>query len=521
MRQRLTSISLPDQFNAVTYFIDRHLKEGRGNNVAIEYEDKFITYRELSEKINRFGNGVRSLNISHGERVLLLLPDGPEFAISFFGSIKSGAIPVPVNTLLSPPDYEYLLNDSRASTLVIHSILLDKIGAIAKSKLPHLKHILIVKSESDQEISFDSFIEKNSADLEPAPTNKNDPAFWLYSSGSTGFPKACVHLQHDMVICSERFAKGVLGMTGRDRCFSVSRLFFAYGLGNALYFPFSVGGAAILTQTPPTKPDRIFDIIERKRPTLFFSVPSSYLSLLSYEPSKTYDMTSLRACVSAGEPLPPMVFHRFKKRFGKEILDGIGSTEALQTFISNRPGSVRPGSSGKIVPGYEAKIVNAKGSTVKAGEIGNLLVKTEAACAYYWNQPEKTKATIKGDWLKTGDKYYQDSDGYFWFVGRADDMIKCKGAWVSPVEIENVLIKHSSVLEAAVVGKTDESGITRPKAYIVLKDDTKKTPELTLELEHLIAKLPSYKRPRWIETVPKLPKTATGKIQRFKLRQLP
>src|SRR5256886_1946928 len=451
------SILLPNEFNAATYFIDRHLQEGRGEKLAFECERSTVTYRQLGDRVNRAGNALRQLGVRVEERVLLLLLDTPDFAISFFGAIKIGAVPVPVNTLLKPSDYQYMLNNSRARVAIVSQSLYPQIQAVPKEKLRYLKNIIVVGEESPAgTLSFSQLLDENSPTLDAEPTNKDDAAFWLYSSGSTGFPKACVHLQHDMVVCSERYAKGILDITDADCCFSVAKLFFAYGLGNVLYFPLAVGATSILYPGPP-KPQHVFETIERHRPTLFFSVPSNFAALLAYhrDDGREFDLSSVRYAVSAGESLPAAIFHRFKERFDVEILDAIGSTECLHMFIANRPGAVRPGSSGQIIAGYEARIVDETGSPVPTGEIGNLLIKSDATCAYYWNQHEKTKEVIQGPWIKTGDKYRVDGDGYYWYAGRSDDMLKASGVWVSPVEIESALIEHPSVLEAAVVGRED------------------------------------------------------------------
>ncbi len=526
-------ILLPETFNAASYFIDRHLAEGRGDKVAIEAEDARLTYRQLQERVNRFGNALRKLGVRVEERVFLLLLDGPEFAIAFFGAIKIGAVPVPVNTLLKPADYQYLLNNSRARVAVVSESLYPQIQSIPGSQLRHLIHTVVVCAEPPLgTIRFCELIEQNSPDLDPEPTSKDDAAFWLYSSGSTGPPKACVHLQHDMVVCAERYAKGILGMTEHDRCFSVAKLFFAYGLGNALYFPLAVGGASILWSGPP-KPQYVFEIIERYRPTLFFSVPSNYAGLLAHDRGASpgfaverssapsdFDLSSLRQAVSAGEALPAALIHRFQDRFGVEILDAIGSTEVLHMFIANRPGAARPGSSGQIIPGYEARIVDEHDQPVKPGEIGNLLIRADSTCSHYFNQHERSKATIEGHWIRTGDKYHQDADGYFWYAGRSDDMLKCSGAWVSPVEIENVLIEHPAVQEAAVIGREDADQLMKPAACVVLKSGVAGTPALARELqEFVVSRLPVFKRPRWVQFFDELPKTATGKLQRYKLRE--
>ncbi len=531
-------ILLPDQFNAATYFVDRHVQEGRGEKIAIEAGEARVSYRQLWEDVNRFGNALRQLGVRIEERVLLLLLDTPEFAFSFFGAIKIGAVPVPVNTLLKTSDYHYILNNSRARVAVVSEALYPQLQSW--EKLRYLQHVIVVGAapstiaEKNTQ-SFAGLIEQHSPQLDAEPTSKDDAAFWLYSSGSTGFPKACVHLQHDMVVCAERYARGILGMTESDRCFSVAKLFFAYGLGNALYFPLAVGATSILWPGPP-KPQHVFELIERKRPSLLFSVPSNYAALLAHrrdhvgtdalvrpgaQSAPDFDLSSIRYGISAGEALPAALFHRFKERFGVEILDAIGSTEVLHMFIANRPGAVRPGSSGQIIPGYDARIVDENNRPTKSGEIGNLLIHSDSTCSHYWNQHEKSKNMIEGHWIRTGDKYYQDADGYFWYAGRSDDMLKCSGVWVSPIEIEAVLIEHSAVEEAAVIGREDDDELLKPAAYVLLKNGTAGTADLARELqEFVVSRLPVFKRPRWVEFVNELPKTATGKLQRYKLREL-
>ena len=524
-------IQLPDQFNAATYFIDRHLLEGRGEKTAIEMDEVRVSYRQLAEQVNRFGNGLHQLGVRIEERVLLLLLDGPEFAISFFAAIKIGAVAVPVNTLLKPADYQYILNNSRARVAVVSESLYPQLRGW--EQLRYLQQIVVVgDAPPGGTLGFASLMERNSPQLEAEPTSKDDAAFWLYSSGSTGAPKACVHLQHDMVVCAERYAKGILGMTENDRCFSVAKLFFAYGLGNALYFPLAVGGTSILWPGPP-KAQQVFEVIERHRPTLFFSVPSNYAALMAHRkghvgrdaPARPgapdFDLSSVRCGISAGEALPAALFHRFQQRFGIEILDAIGSTEVLHMFMANRPGAVRPGSSGQIIPGYEARIVDENDQPTSPGEIGNLLVKSDSTCAHYWNQHEKSKNTIEGHWIRTGDKYYQDADGYFWYAGRSDDMLKCSGVWVSPIEIEALLMEHPAVQEAAVIGREDHDQLLKPAACVVLKQGRAATSDLARELqEFVVSRLPVFKRPRWVEFFDELPKTATGKVQRYKLREL-
>ena len=515
-------IEIPRQFNVASHFLDRHLREGRADKVAIECGEERVTYRQLLERVNQTGNALKRLGVRQEERVGLLLLDTPDFACCFFGAIKIGAVPIPLNTLLKPEEYQYMLNDSRAKVLIVADSLYPLIQAIGKENLPCLETIIIAGHPFDGELCLQQLRNESSRELQAAATCKDDPAFWLYSSGSTGFPKGCIHLQHDMVICSELYAKATLGITENDRFFSVAKMFFAYGLGNGLYFSLAVGATSILWPGSPSPPN-IYGVIEKFKPTLFFSVPSNFASLLSYhrEQSPDFNLSSVRYAVSAGEALPAPIFHRFQERFGVEILDAIGSTEALHMFIANRPGAVRPGSSGQILPGYEARIVDENDQPVQEGEIGNLLIKGDAVCAGYWNQHEKTKETFQGHWLRTGDKYYRDHDGYFWHVGRSDDMMKVKGMWVSPVEVESTLLEHPSVQEAAVIGRDDKNQLLKPAAYVVLKNGQQSSPELTEELKTLLAtKLAPHKCPQFIEFIPQLPKTATGKIQRYKLRQL-
>jgi benzoate-CoA ligase family protein len=521
------------RFNASEYFVERHLQEGRGERVAIECGDERVTYAQLSERVNRFGAGLRdALAVRMEERVLLLLPDIPEFAYCFFGAIKIGAVPVSVNTLLRASDYEYFLRDTRARVAVVSESLVHLILQIPRERLEFLQTLIVVGVAPPGAVPFADFLRPHSEKIAAAPTCKDDAAFWLYSSGSTGLPKACVHRQNDMVAATEQYALNVLKIRESDRFFSVAKLFFAYGLGNALYFPLSVGGTAILCPGRPS-PQNVFAVIERHRPTLFFSVPSNFAALAEYRhdtivvrekcdlrAESEFDLSSIRLGVSAGEALPAALYERFTKRFGIEILDGIGSTEALHIFISNSPGEVRPGSCGRVVPGCEAKILDEQGQPVPLGDIGNLWLKSESTCTGYWNRHERTKQTIKGEWISTGDKFYQDQDGYYWFAGRADDMFKVSGVWVCPSEIESVLLEHDAVAEVAVVAYEDKDGLNKPVAWVALRAGYVGGPFLASSLlEFVIARLPSYKRPRRIEFVAELPRTATGKIRRFKLRQ--
>jgi benzoate-CoA ligase len=555
------SLGVPEIFNVATYFVDRNVTIGRGTNVAIECGDARITYDEVLRNVNRCGNALRRLGVRPEERVLLLLHDGPEFVYSFFGVIKIGAVAVPLNTLWRAADYQFVIRDSRATALIVSAALLPVIQSIPPADRPSLRHIIVTSGpgspgsneSTHTHTQFGLLLARGAAELEAEPTHRDAPALWMYSSGSTGQPKGCVHLHHDMVVCAELFGKGVLRIRATDRCFSVAKLFFAYGLGNALNFPFSVGATSILWPGAPT-PQNIYQVIEEHRPTLFFSVPTSYGMLLAHSrphqdssgadltPTREapafaeapadsrrlgaggqvrgdFDLSSIRLAVSAGEALPEALYQRFKDRFGVDIIDGIGSTEAGHMFISNRPNAIRPGSSGLIVPGYEARLLDESGQPTPPGEIGNLWISGDSVCAFYWNQHEKTKHTIEGRWLRTGDKYTQDADGFYWYAGRSDDMLKVGGLWVSPVEVENALIAHTSVLECGVVGRQDHDGLVKPMAFVVLREGAVATPDLATDLQQFVRhRLAEYKRPRWVEFIPELPKTPTGKIQRFRLR---
>ena len=515
-------IHLPDTFNVATHFVDRNVQEGRGRKIAIECGEEGVSYERLLEQTNRAGNALRVLGVQPEERVMLLLLDGPDFLYSFFGTIKIGAVAIPVSTFAKTHEYEYMLNDSRARIVIISEALLPLLQAIPRDRLRYLRHVVVAGSQAGEAPSLGELMRVASPELAAEPTSKDEPAFWLYSSGSTGVSKGCVHLHHDMVVCTEAYAQGILGMKETDRCFSVARLFFAYGLGNAGYFPLGCGATTILSPGRPT-PATIYADIERYRPTLFFSVPSNYAALLAHcrEGGCEFDLSSVRHAVSAGEALPAPLFERFKERFGVEILDSLGSTESLQMVIANRPGEARPGSSGRIIPGYEAKLVDEKGQAAGPNEIGDLWVKGDSICAGYWNQHERSKEVFVGHWFRTGDKYYQDEDGYFWHAGRSDDLFKVNGRWLSPSEVESALVAHPAVLEAAVIARDDEAGLAKPVAYVVVKPGRVADEPLREELQAWVTdRIGAYKRPRWVEFLNDIPKTATGKLQRFKLREM-
>ncbi len=519
-------LEIPERFNAAVYFVDRNLQAGRGNKIAVWHEGRSYTYRDVADRVGRWGNVLRRLGIERERRIALLCLDSPEFIAGFFGAIRVGVVPVPMNTLLRPHDYEFLLRDSRAKALLVHRTLWEPLAPL-RPRCTFLRHVIVIGGPSEGCLDYDDLMDQVDGESEAAETSRDDVAFWLYSSGSTGFPKGTIHLQHDMVCCAAAMGQGVLALTEDDITFSAAKLFFAYGLGNNLYFPFSVGASAVLHPERPL-PDGIFGVIQRYRPTVFYAVPTLYGTMLalaertaeSEGPGPVRDwMRSVRCCLSAGEPLPAAIFRRWKQLFGLEILDGIGSTEMLQTFICNRPGRVRPGSSGELVPGYAARIVDDEGRDVPAGVVGDLLMKGDSAAACYWNRHQQSKGTFLGEWVRTGDRYSRDADGWFWYAGRSDDMLKVGGIWVSPIEVENALLNHSDVLECAVVGARDRDAMVKPKAFVVLKDGIPPTPERAARLQAFVKEaVAPFKYPRWIEFVSELPKTATGKIQRFKLR---
>ena len=513
-------VTVPETFNVASWLVDRHVGEGRGARTAILCGNEAVTYAGLAERSDRFGAALRELGVRREERIMLVLLDTPAFPYAFLGAMKIGAVPIPTNTLLRPADYQYMLNDSRAAVVVVSEPLLKSIESLPRSELPHLRHVIVDGPAREGALSMDELLAGSPPLAAAEATSRDDAAFWLYSSGTTGFPKGAVHLHHDIVHTVELYAKPVLGIDENDRTFSVAKLFFAYGLGNALTFPFAVGATTVLMPGPPA-PAAVFETIERFRPTLFYSVPTGYAQLLAQRrDGPDFDLSSIRHAVSAGEALPKAIYERFQARFGVEILDGIGSTEILHIFISNRPGRARPGSSGEVVPGYEVRLVDEDGVEVPDGEIGNLLVKGDSTCAGYWNKHERTKDTIEGHWIRTGDKYSRDHDGYLWYAGRSDDMIKPGGIWVSPVEIENTLVEHPAVREAGVIGHRDADGLEKPIAYVVLAEGQVESDELAAELQGFVReRLAEFKRPRWVRFIDELPKTATGKTQRFRLRE--
>jgi benzoate-CoA ligase len=513
-------MTVPERFNAAHALVDRHVEEGRGDRTAILCDGQRLSYRDLQQGVNRVGSVLRQLGVRMEERVAILLPDSPQWAFWFFAAMKIGAVAVPLNTMLLPKDYQYLLQDSRARVLAVDASLADRIEPV-RACLPRLRHLVIARGEARGHLRLERLFKRAPSCLETADTSKDDAAFWLYSSGTTGFPKGAVHLHHDMLVAAELYGRQTIGLDPSDVCFSVAKLFFAYGLGNGLYFPLSAAATTVFLPDRPT-PEKVFATIDAYQPTVFFGVPTSFAGMLhAAEKQRRTSLGRVRFCVSAGEPLPKHLYEKWRDRFGVEILDGIGSTEILHIFISNRPGQARPGSTGQVVPGYEAKICDDEGRALPPRQVGTLWIKGDSIAAGYWNKHEATKGTFQGEWINTHDKFLMDEDGYFWYAGRADDMMKVSGQAVWPSEVEALLQEHPSVLESGVVGMADPDGLIKPIAYVVLKDGATGSEALAHELQQFVkSRSAPHKYPRAVVFVPSLPKTATGKIQRFRLRQI-
>ncbi len=509
-------ITVPEWYNA-SLIVDRNLEAGREDKIAIYCGDEQVTYGELARRINRFGHALKGeLGVRQEDRVLMVLNDTPSFPTAFFGAMRIGAIPIPTNTLLAADDYRFFVEDSRAKVVIADEMHHDKVREALEG---HEGSVKVVLTNGEAEYVLEDLLEAGEDELSPASTHKDDAAFWLYSSGSTGNPKGVVHLHHDIDYTCETYARHVLEMDESDHIFSASKLFHAYGLGNGVTFPYWAGASTVLFPGKPT-PEAILETIQENKPTLFFAVPTLYNAILDHPGASEYDLSSIRLCASAAEALPAGVWRRWKETFGSTILDGIGSTEMLHIFVSNTPEELKPGSSGKAVPGYEARILDEEERPVEEpGEAGYLSVKGDSAAAYYWRNHEKTKKTMKGEWLFAGDWYRVDEDGFFWYEGRADDMIKVSGLWVSPVEVESTLGDHDAVMEAAAVG-VPVDGLMRVKAFVVLREGHEGSDDLVEDLQEWSKKnLKRYQYPHLVEFIEELPKTATGKIQRFKLRE--
>jgi benzoate-CoA ligase len=526
-------IEIPETFNMATTLVDRHVEDGHRDRVAIYCGDAVISYAELLRRVNKAGNMLRNQGIEIEDRVILFMADRPEFIESYVGAMKIGAVPVPINVVTDSKDLEYYVNDSRAAAVIVDADLALRLAPFRQG-CRYLKRVFVVGGPDAGAgipagcLSYEAEFAAASDALEPEPTHRDDPSYWLYSSGTTGKPKGTVHLQRDMAYCTANWLKHVRKPTADDINYSVSKLPFSYGLVNGLYQPLFGGFAMVLDPAPPT-PQGVVANVKRYRPTAIFSVPTMYNNILrEHEAGRLeVDLSSVRLCISAGEALPGALYDRWLETFGLELLDGIGSTEFGYIYIQNLPGQARPNSSGQVLPGYEAKILDEDGNAVPDSQTGELYMQSESFAAHYWKKREQTRSTFRGPWLRTGDLYTRDSDGYYYNQGRADDMFKSSSQWVSPIEVEGVLLHHEAVAEAAVVPYADANAeandLIKPMAFVVLKESQQGSPELAVELQKFAADrlAPNYyKHPRRIAFVSELPRNATGKIQRYKLRQL-
>ena len=516
--------------NLVEYVFGAARELSRWDAAAILCEDRRVTYAQLLRSVRRFGGALRSLGIARGERVAVVAADCPEFVASFLGAAACGAVAVPLSTMLSPAELAYVLKHCGARAVVVTPEQLDKVLEV-RTSLPQLESVLLVggppsrnsadartTSADDGVLSFDELMEA-ADEAEVEPLSDDTTAFILYTSGSTGRPKGAVHVHRNLPVTVECYGKQVLGVRPGDRLFSSSRLFFAYGLGNSLSFPLSSGATSVLCRERPT-PQAIASVFERQQPTVFFGVPAVFRALTEYAATGgKLETGSLNFCVSAGEKLPERIFREWKELTGLDILDGIGSTEMLHMFFSNRREEIRPGSSGREVPGYEARLLDQEGREIEGAGTGSLFIKGASACAGYWDEPSKTAEAMRDGWVRTGDIYRRDREGRYWFEGRGDDLFKVKGLWVSPVEVEEALLSCDEVLEAAVVARADSDGLNSVVAFVVLKSKPAGGDAAAQKLkEQVSALLPPFKRPAEIRMASALPRTATGKLQRFKLR---
>jgi benzoate-CoA ligase family protein len=520
--------SFPERFNMADYFLYHNVEEGRENKVCLYFEDKNWTYGEVARLSNRAGNVLRELGAEFEDRVLMVLPDCPEFVWTWFGAARIGAVITMVNPLLPASDYEYYLDYTRARVAVVHESVLPAFLEAAKTAR-YLRGVLVVgpgegilKPDQGQDrVSWASFgvaIGAARDECTPADTRRDDIAIWLFTSGSTGHPKGAVHLQHDLPYNTEVFAKATMGVSADDLTVSVPKLFFGYATGTNLLFPFAVGAATALFSERSTA-EKMFEVIKRYRPTILTTVPTMINSMLNVPGAAKDDLASLRFCYSAGEALPIELYERWMNAYGVDICDGIGSAEMFHIYITNRPGDIKPGSLGRIVEGYEAKVVDADGSEVPAGEMGTLKIKGDSAALCYWNAHEKSKETFAGDWCTTGDQFHVDMQGYYWYHGRTDDMLKVSGVFVAPAEIENCLLQHEAILECAVVGHESDDGLVKPKAFVVLREGFGSDEQLADEIKQFVkTRIAVYKYPRWVEFVSSLPKNDRGKIDRRKLK---
>jgi benzoate-CoA ligase family protein len=514
-----TAADVPLHYNAVD-ILERNLG-ARADKVALYSGERTLTFAQLSLEVDRVGSALtRRLGVRIGEPVAILCPDVPEWAVSFFGTVKAGGVAVGVNTMATPRDCAYVLRDCRARVLVVHESLLPVIENI-RDALPFLEHRVVVGPPARRtDLSFHELVGDQPAELAAAPTHRDDPCMLNYSSGTTGEPKGIPHAHKDLPLTAQLYALDAIGLREDDRTFSVAKLFFTYGSGGNLIWPWYAGASIVLSAAPSRTATNLLETIDRFKPTVFNAVPTSYASILAVEGfTRDYDLSSIRMCISAGEALPPSVWHDWKQATGHEIVEGIGTTENLALYLTNRLGDTRPGSAGRRVEGYDIKLVDDAGEPVPVGQPGTLLVRGETAALGYLHQYARSRQTFVGEWTATGDRFRVDDDGRYWYLGRSDDMLKVGGIWVSPLEIEQALTRHEAVRECAVVGHPDQSGLIKPKAFVVLQPGATPSDELAGELvAWCTAELAAFKRPRWIEFAPELPRTATGKLQRARLR---
>ncbi len=509
---------LPLRYNAVD-ILERNLPH-RADKIALYSDEGHLTFGQVSQRVNQAGQALKGLEVRAGDSVAILCLDSPAWVVAYFATLKIGAVAASLNTLLTPDECAFMLHDCRARVLIVDTPLVARIEGI-RDHLPYLEHIVVVGGDAaTDQIDFETWLANQPTTLDAEDTHRDDFCCLNYSSGTTGEPKGILHAHKDLPLTAQLWGVNVLGLTETDRTFAVAKLFFTFGTGGNLIFPWYVGASVVLFAGPPRIPANVLAQIDRYQPTILYNAPTGYAAILAVEGfAAAHDLSSLRLCVSAGESLPAPVWQQWREATGLDIIDGIGSTENYHIFISNRPGDIRPGASGKPVPGYDVRIVDEDGQAVPQGQIGNLQVKGETAALFYLHQYEKSRETFLGEWLHTGDKYYVDADGYYWHAGRTDDMLKVGGIWVSPVEVESALLGHPAVQECAVVGRADSAGLVKPLASVVLTPDYTPSDALAAELiAHCRQTMAEYKRPRWIHFVDELPKTATGKIQRYRLR---
>ena len=514
--------AIPRNYNYAADILDRNLKAGRADRSAYIDPRGTWTYGQLADRVARFAASLRALGVRREERVLIVLLDTIDWPTAFLGCLKTGAVAVAVNTLMTEDDYRFMLTDSRARVLVVSEALYPRFQKII-GQSADLEHVIVSGDNAQGHKRFEDMIESAMAEAHTAPTVRDDVAYWQYTSGSTGKPKGAVHAHADLRLNNDLYAVPVINLTENDVCYSVAKLFFAYGLGNSLNFPLAAGACTVLLPDRPT-PEGVAALLRQHPVTVFYSVPTFYAAFLASSAAPQRVELKLRCCISAGEALPADVGKRWLDRYGVDVLDGLGSTEMTHIFMSNRMGEVKYGTSGKLLPGYDIKLVGDDGQPVKKGELGELLVRGPTAAIMYWNNREQSRNTFVGEWTRSGDKYTEDDDGYFTYCGRRDDMLKVSGMYVSPFEVEGALMTHPDVLEAAVVAWLDGDELVKPKAFVVLKDQARAADAGAREAiarmlqDHVKSTLAPYKYPRWIEFRAELPKTATGKIQRFKLR---